>query len=60
MEPWWYCLLAIAAISWIVLVVGFGIYFWFRVMPSIRELRKTTEGELALSKLIYPPRFPRR
>jgi len=57
-ETWDIALIVIFAI-WLTFIVGFAIYFWLRVMPSIRELRKTVEGQIVLTKLIYPPRFPR-
>jgi hypothetical protein len=53
----WNHVLVIIATVWLVLVVGFGIYFWIRVMPGIRELRKTVEGERLLVKALFPPRF---
>ena len=55
----WFCIMTIAAVLWVVLVIGVGLHIWLRVMPAVRELRKTKEGQAALVKLVFPPRFPR-
>lgn len=49
----------IIILVWVVSVASFVLYFWFRVMPVVRQLRETTEGQLTLSKLMFPPRFRR-
>jgi hypothetical protein len=49
----------VVATLWLVSVLSFLIYFWVKVMPVIRELQKTAEGQLTLSKLVFPPRFRR-
>jgi hypothetical protein len=51
--------MCVVALVWVVMVVSFAIYFWLRIMPVIRMMQETTEGQLALSKLMFPPRFRR-
>lgn len=51
--------ICVVASVWLVLVVSFGLYFWIRVMPVIRQMRDTPEGQVALTKLMFPPRFRR-
>ena len=52
-------IICIVATVWLVFVVAFLIYFWVKVMPVVRQLQETTEGQLTLSKLMFPPRFRR-
>lgn len=49
----------IIILVWVVSVATFALYFWFRVMPVVRQLQETTEGQLTLAKLVFPPRFRR-
>jgi uncharacterized membrane protein len=39
--------------------IGIGIYIWFALMPSIRDMRQTPEGQLKIIKAVFPPRFHR-
>jgi hypothetical protein len=55
----WYIVLCVAAIVWLLFVIGFVLYFYIRLMPAIREIKKTSAGQQAINKLMYPPRFPR-
>lgn len=56
MQTWNHVLIILSTI-WLVLVISISIYFWVKVMPGIRELRKTVEGERMLVKALFPPRF---
>jgi uncharacterized membrane protein len=39
--------------------IGVGIYIWFALMPSIRDMRKTSVGQRQVLKAVFPPRFHR-
>lgn len=39
--------------------IGIGIYIWFALMPSIRDMRQTPEGQRKIIKAVFPPRFHR-
>jgi hypothetical protein len=47
----------VVAIIWLLLVIGFGLYFWFRIMPLVRLMKKTAQGQHELVKIMFPPRF---
>ena len=47
----------IIMIIWLVLVVGFAIYFSKKIMPDLRKLRETPAGQKELAKILFPPRF---
>jgi uncharacterized protein YpmB len=51
--------ICIVAVVWLVLVVSFLVYFWLRIMPVVRQMQETVEGQLALARLMFPPRFRR-
>lgn len=44
-------------IAWVLLVLGFTIYFVIKILPGIRELRETPGGQRELIKVMFPPRF---
>ena len=44
---------------WAVFVAIAGVYAWFKVMPVVRVLRKTPEGQKKITKAVFPPRFHR-
>jgi hypothetical protein len=47
----------VVATIWLLLVVGFGLYFWFRIMPIVRLMQKSAKGQQELVKIMFPPRF---
>jgi type II secretory pathway component PulL len=49
--------ICVVAILWLLLVVGFIVYFWFRVMPIVRLMQKDRKGQQELVKIMFPPRF---
>lgn len=51
--------LLVVAIVWLIVVLGFAIYFIIRVLPDIRRLRETPGGQHDLIKALFPPRFHR-
>lgn len=59
MQELWSIIMCVAFSFWLVVTIGFALWFWFRMMPVVRELRKTSEGQRMLIKLIFPPRFRR-
>ena len=54
-----YILLGVTGLLVVVLVLAV-LYFWFKVMPSIRDMRQSPEGQKQVLNAFFPPRFYNR
>ena len=44
---------------WLLLVTSVAIYFYFRLLPLIKQLRKVRGGDITVTKIMFPPKFYR-
>jgi hypothetical protein len=50
-------LLVVIILLWLLGVSAAAVYVWIKVMPVVRIMKKTTAGQHALTKVVFPPRF---